>query len=286
MGTPQPAPARNSAEVMAQYVVPTSAFNILRNLEQILRILMSWSSVTLDVFIRRDFGERYLDVGRVLLGLLTLRFFLGLANLQTALSWVPGIQPLASQRTINRWFMTCFVLLTLVHLLRIALRNHAGVPWHSHSFGVSWLDFLTMLPPVRIGDIQLRISDWMLYRFIEPGLCLFIAATLVPGPSFTRSWLIWCSIAMLIHNNLIFNAQRGRFLDLLDSQIESGHYNSVREEALGDASKYQTAGHMVMPMPPKPLLESMEAAEIEATVHETMGGVAEATVDGIENQTN
>jgi len=74
----QAAQPRNNVELMARYMVPPTAFNMLRNLEQIVRVMMSWSTITLEVFIRREFGERYLSIGRVILGILTLRFFLGI----------------------------------------------------------------------------------------------------------------------------------------------------------------------------------------------------------------
>lgn len=279
----QPSPARNNAETLIRYAVPPYAFNFVRNLEIICRILMSFSSVTLDVFIRREFGERHLNIGRILAGWLTLQIFMWIANLPTIFAWVPGIRPLASERTINRWFLICFLLLSCLHLLRIWQRNRAGIVWHSHSFGVSWLDFLTKLPPLRIGKLELSVTDWMLYRFIEPGLCLLIAWYFVPGPSFTRNWLIWCSLAMLIHNSMIFTMRRARFLDLLDSQIESGYYNTVRDEAIGVTSKYQTAGHVAMPLPPKPVLETMAQADLAATVRETLTGVAVDTKNGVED---
>lgn len=272
----QAAPARNNVEVMAQYAMPAGTFNMLRNLETIIRIVMSWSTITLEVFIRREFGERYLSFGRMVLGWLTIRFFLSLANIRTSFSWIPGISPLATEVTVNRWFVTCYLLLCFIHLLRVWQRNREGAPWHSQSFGVSWLEFLTALPPLRLGGLNLRITDFMLYRFIEPGLCLFVALYFVPGPSFTRNWIIWSSLAMLVHNNMVYGMRRSRFLDMLDSQIESGYYNSVREEALDHSSQYQTAGHAVMPMPPKPLLEKMDQADLAATVLETMGGVIAA----------
>jgi hypothetical protein len=266
---PQHAPPRNSVEQMAAYMVPGSAFNMLRNLEVMLRILLSWSTVTLDVFVRREFGERYLTLSRVIIGLLTIRFFLMLANIQTAFDWLPGVRPLASERTINQWYLICFTLLALLHLARIWQRNHAGRPYHSYSFGLSWLDFLTALPPLRIGRFQFQVTDWMLYRFIEPGLCLTVAWYMLPGPSFTRSWLIWASLAMLVHNNAVYSSRRGRFLDMLDGHIESGYYNQMRSEALGESAAYKAVGYAVMPLPPLP--ESVHEVDMQATVAETMG---------------
>lgn len=270
------APARNNAETLARYVVPPTAFNFIRNVEQITRLLMSFSSITLDCFVRKEFGERHYTIVRVAMGWLMLQFFLMLANLQNAFSWVPGIQPLASERGINRGLVLCFLALSLVHIFRIWQRNHAGIVWHSHSWGISHLSFLMSLPALRIRDMEFRITDWALYRYLEPGLCLLISWYLIPGPSFTRNWLIWCSLAMLIHNNQVFFARRTRFLDMLDSQIESGYYNTMREEATGASSKYQTAGHTAMPLPPQTVVESMQKADIELTVRETTQGLSES----------
>ncbi len=266
----QPAPARNNVEMMAQYVMPGGMFNMIRNLEQITRIIMSWSACTLEVFVRREQGERYLTVGRVILGWMTMQFFLGLANLQHIFSWIPGMPQLASEATINRWYLTCYLVLSAVHLLRIWQRNQAAIPWHSRSFGISWLDFLADLPPLRLGRYHLRISEWMLYRFIEPLMCFSAVYFLMPG-SFTRSWLIWASITMLIHNNMTYTARRERFLDMVDSHIESGYYNDLRSDTIGQKSGTRHVGYVEMPLPLIPMPQDAGEVDIAATVAATMG---------------
>lgn len=271
----QAAPANNNVQALARYFTPPTFYNFLHNAGQITQLLMSFSSITLDCFVRWEFGERHYTIVRVAMGWLMLQFFLMLANLRNTFAWVPGIQPLPSERTINRGLVICFLLLSLVHIFRIWQRNHAGIVWHSRSWGVSHLSFLMRLPALRIRGMEFRVTDWALYRYIEPGLCLLVSWYLIPGPSFTQNWLIWCSIAMLIHNNQTFFARRTRFLDMLDSQIESGYYNTMREEATGPSSKYQTAGHTAMPLPPRTVVESMQQADIELTVKETIEGLPE-----------
>lgn len=266
----KPAPARNTVEQMAQYVMPGGMFNTLRNLEEITRILMGWSACTLEVFVRREQGERYLTVGRVILGWLTIRFFLSLANLQHTLSWLPGVPSLTGEATMSRWYLTCYLLLSAVHLFRIWQRNQAGVPWHSRSFGISWLDFLTQLPPLRLGRVHFQVTEWMLYRFIEPALCFTAVYYLMPD-GFTRSWLIWASITMLVHNNMVWNARRARFLDMIDGHIESGYYNNLRSDAMGQTSAMRHVGYVEMPMPSIPMPKGSGGMDIAATVAETMG---------------
>lgn len=241
----------------------------LNDVKLIVQSIMSWSTCTLEVFVRREHGERYLNIGRVIMGWLTIRFCLWLANLQHTFSWIPGV-PAVGEATINGWFLTCYLVLSALHILRIWQRNFAGVPYHSYSFGISWLDFLTYLPPLRIGRYHLRITEWMLYRFMEPAICFSLALFLMPI-SFTRSWLLWASVAMLLHNNMVYAARRTRFLDMLDSHIESGYYNDLRSEALGQQSGKRHVGYVEMPLPPVPLSQEAGDADIAATVAETMG---------------
>jgi hypothetical protein len=264
-----PAPPRNSVEYMATIAAPPGLVNTIRNLEQITRIVMSWSACTLDVFVRFEQGERYLTVGRVILGWLTIRFFLALANLQNSVSWMPGV-PSTSEATINRWYLTCYLLLSAVHLCRIWQRNRAGVIWHSRSFGRSWLDFLTALPPLRLGRYELRVTEWMLYRFLEPLICFSAFYFLMPE-SFTRSWLLWASFTMLVHNNMIYTARRERFLDMIDGYIEGGYYNDLRSDALGQKSGTRQMGYVEMPLPSIPMPDRGKEVNFSATVAAAMG---------------
>ncbi len=110
----------------------------------------------------------------------------------------------------------------------------------------------------------------MLYRFIEPALCFALVYYLLPG-SFTRSWLLWASFAMGIHNNLIWNTRRERFLDMLDSHIESGYYNDLRSDAIGQKSGMNHVGYVEIPMPPIPTPKVAGQVDIAATVAATMG---------------
>jgi len=239
------------------------------DVHQIVQSIMSWSTCTIEVFVRREHGERYLSIGRAIMGWVTIQFFLWVANLQNSFAWIPGMLP-ASEATMNRWYLTCYLLLSALHLLRIGQRNLARVPYHSYSFGISWLDFLTYLPPLRVGRYNLRITAWILYRFLEPAICFTFVWFLLPG-SFTRSWLLWASICMLIHNNMVYASRRSRFLDMLDSHIESGYYNDLRSDALGQQSGKRHVGYVEMPLPPMKVADDVDDADIAATVAETMG---------------
>ncbi len=238
----QHAPARNSAEWVASLVVPGFAWNMLRNAEELLKTLAYWLATSLTPYIRYDFGERQFSFQRALMGLVVLKFAFDFASLRSMLSVLPGIQPLPYQLTINRWFLLSYIALALWHLLAIHLRNRRGIPHYSYSFGTSWLEFLIPLSGY-------RISDWVLYRFIEPGLCLLVAWML--PDSFMRQYLLAASFALLYYNNAVYNTMRQKYLDLVDGEIASHFYNRAREDnnALQRTPKAQMAGFTVMPVP-------------------------------------
>lgn len=245
------------------------AHGALNDVKLIMQSIMSWSTCTLEVFVRREHGERYLTIGRVIMGWMTIRVCLWLANLQHHFSWIPGI-PSVGEATVNNWYLTCYLVLSGLHLLRIWQRNVAGVPYHSYSFGISWLDFLAYLPPLRIGGYTIRVTEWVLYRLLEPALCFFLVLFMMPI-SFTRTWLLWASLAMLLHNNMVYASRRSRFLDMLDAHIESGYYNDLRSDALGQQSGKRHVGYVEMPLPTMPMPEESGDADMAATVAETMG---------------
>ncbi len=257
---------RNTMEALAQYFTPAVSFNMLRNIEEITKILLGWAGGTLVIFLRRDFGERYLSPGGLIMGYVFIRICLGFANLRSILAELPMIEPPASEHTVNRWYITSFVLLSLVHLIRIFLRNRAGVPWHSQSPGVSWFWFLIPLSGY-------RISDWVLYRFIEPGVCLaiawFILPIILPDGTFTRNWLIFASLGLFFHNNMVYNGMRNRYLDLVDGEIASRYFNEAREaNRVNRHTIYETAGYSVVPVPR--MAQEILPPDIAATVQETL----------------
>lgn len=265
--SPTVTPARNQGEWVAQAFVPHAGFNMLRNLEELAKIFLGWASVTLEVFIRRDFGERYLTVGRILTGYLFIQFWLGVTSFRDRFAAWANAGPSVETPTINGWYISCFAALALVHLARIFLRNRAGVPWYSHNPGVSWFDFLIPLSGY-------RLSDGMLYRLIEPGLCFafawFVMPVLMPGGSFTRNWLIFASIGLFLHSNLMYNSTREKYLDLIDGEIVSRYFNEIRQaQTTPRSSVYQTAGYRVMPVPQ--VAREILPPDIVATVQETVG---------------
>ena len=263
--------SRNNTEFILQHALPVGMHTTYRAIEDVVMVLIGWMSRTISVFTRREFGEEELNVGHVLISLATIRFFLFFANIQTSMAFIPGVRPLAEARTINRTYVLCFIVVSAIHILRIAWRNNQGIAWHSHNFGVSWLDWMLDLPPVTIKGIRFQITDGALYRIIEPGVCYAVIWFLFPD-SFTRSYLLWAAAALMIHNNLVFNARRKQHLAAINAEIESTVKQQLREQTLGKTpSLTQTMGFPVMPVPRVMENLGIRPGDIEATVAETMG---------------
>lgn len=183
--------------------------------------ILNVMSMSVEIFIRHSFGERYVNWIRFIFSLLMLQSVLGILRFFGALPFIgTGNYP-----TVSSYFWYSFVGLTIYHLFRIWWRNKKGIPWHSRSFGISHLSFLPF-------------NDNVLYRVVEPMACLTVSWLLHPISPFTANWLLVSSFCLLIKNNLLYNIQRGRVLDLIDGRIEA----AVMAGTMEGTDKRKTAG--------------------------------------------
>jgi hypothetical protein len=88
-------------------------------------------------------------------------------------------------------------------------KNKAGVEWHSKYRGTS--------------NVPAIFSEEVMHKYVEPFGVFFIGALLTQGGP-TRAfgvWLVFSSVALLTDVHLSYEAQRQRFLDARDAQIEA-----------------------------------------------------------------
>jgi hypothetical protein len=239
--------AKRELDYVASSLAP-DAWNPLMAIGQIAMVLLSWLSVTLELFVRFNFGERYLSWLRLFLGLMIMELTTLVPRMIFAM--IPFLG--GPTGSFSPLFFRAAICLGIYHQWRIWRRNRQGIAWHSNSFGVSRLSFLP-------------VSDWMLYRFVEPGLC-FIAGMLIKFiDPVTGIWVILASVALFVKNQMVFNAQRGRLLDVIDARIES----AAMQGALEGRPKQETAGFSVMSVPVAHFFDET-APDIEATVSATL----------------
>jgi hypothetical protein len=198
-------------------------------------------SASVEVYIRREFGERYIGWVHFFLSLILLNIVMTAFRIIYFLPMIGGgIYPKLSS---IYWYS--FIFLTGYHMLRIWLRNRQGIAWHSRSPGISYLSFLP-------------IDQWILYRFVEPALCIAFSLAIRPLAPFTGNWLLFASLCLLIKSNLIFNVARGRVLDVVDAQIEA----KVMSGELAGQDKRQSAGWSPVMVEPAILSASTEATAL------------------------
>lgn len=214
------------AAALLETFFPT-ALQPLRLLYALFYAFCDWFAVTLEVFIRRDFGERYFNLVRLYIA----------SWLFGAVTWTGSIFLRG-----NRWdsllsfAQFAFLALCVFHYVHIRQRNSRGILWHSRSFGVSHLDGL--IP---------WFDDWTLYRFIEPALFFALGLPVLLLHRALGAWLLIASVAMFIKNNLTYAQERERLLDIIDAKIDAG----FTAAALEGKPKQQAGGisRVKLPLP-------------------------------------
>lgn len=226
----------------AQYIGSLFGIGIAQQLQflsDLIAILLGWVTVTVEVFTRHRFGERYLTILRIVLGL----FAMSIIVAPTSLSNIAGGSGVGLLGNGLFSLMQIVVLIVgLAHIISTWRRTRSGERWHSMSFGISRLEFLAGR---KIGPST--IDTWAIYRLIEP-LCVLIVGIVIgfiPPLRVFSTWLVLASLAMFVRNNGVYQQMRGRVLDLIDSQIMS----EMIVPALQGRPQQQTEGFVAVPIP-------------------------------------
>jgi hypothetical protein len=183
-----------------------------------------WSvSLTVEVFLRRRIGERYLAIGPVLGGLLSI-FILAAPG--------PGVvNPTAAFQDIFIYAMI-YIALVIVHRVAIMHRNRQGVRWHSRSSGLPW-------PTWR----HLTKHVFRIHIIYEPLFCFvagFLIASIFQRP--LGGYFMFAGVMLFIKSAMEYSAARTQLLDAIDSQIESEH---MAEALAGSKTPEETDGFIV-----------------------------------------
>jgi len=258
-------PMMSQAQYVASLFLP-GAVAYLQFFTDLAIILLGWLSVSVEVFLRREFGERYLSNIRLTLGFIML-VFVGFSGFIFGLI---GRSNRNTQSTSGGWggwvftlFFIAFLVLSAMHRWRIRSRNRKGIEWHSLSFGISWLSGVAPW------------GDWTLYTVVEPLVVLVLGIVFgLLGFTATTLWLLMSAIALFIKNQMIYMQHRDRILDLMDNRIEARNF----QPSLQGAPKQKTAGFSVVPFPPAQVKVIEEIIpDFAATMKATLG----ASVPGV-----
>jgi hypothetical protein len=255
-------PGAQEAGIIFAVAAPGVA-QAISTFSNIFIIVLGWWSIIPEVFLRYQFGERYLTFLRVSFAGIILyvvhkltdywAFTIGSGSLGTSV-----VNPYAFPRD-PLWsiFVLGFIVLTINHFVQIWLRHKRQESWHSRSFGISRLEGVPF--PLFGGD------DWVLYRFYEPALCLILTFIIGRFDNVTSTVLGIGTFALFIKNNLVYFQYRAITLDLVDAKIESSYYNEAAERK----PKAKTAGISVVSVVwPKMPAAPGSIDDIEKTVQE------------------
>jgi hypothetical protein len=135
--------------------------------------VLSAFAVSVEVFLRRDFGERYFTRTKFVLGMLVLSIFYFSSRFSPQIQDFSNytIDPETGQAVlktakssfnINAWFtyltLLSYIILGTYHTLKIWWRNGTGRPLHSRDHGLTWLEPVAALtlaiPNLFIGLIM------------------------------------------------------------------------------------------------------------------------------------
>lgn len=230
--------------------------DVMKNILPVLDFLyfvLGWFTISVEVFLRRDFGERHLT---------RLNFSIGFILLGAWLLIVGGIISMA--RAYNRnaymddwsggfssmgWMWFGFILLSSIHFIQMWWRSRTDQPLHSLDAGKSWLLPLGKLliglvniaafVPIKLFALTLSVEDKkqlekllplvpdsraLTERILEPIAVLIVGAFFLSNGAIALGmWLTLVSIALTIHTNYRYETERYQFLHIRDQIIEAKH---------------------------------------------------------------
>lgn len=213
-----------------------SILDQMRWMHGIFFLIMQTFALTVEVFLRRKFGERYLDTTMVMLGygLLTLTsLFFGQTHDFTGEG--PNSLPLLV-------FAQAYLCVALMHKVETFHRNMKGERWHSQSEGLSHdalqvparlvAGVISRIVPVSLlgNDYRERLRYFVheqTHLKFEPLLVLLLGALLHPHNGPLGFYLLLAGFAMLIKGELKRHDDRRNVLDLVDQSIEAQHQKDV-----------------------------------------------------------
>lgn len=237
---------------------------------QFMNYLLGLLTVPIEVFLRRDFGERYFTRMNFIGGLIILILWsltgslLSMINMFNPLMFLMNRGSSSSGSafpSVIKWY----VIFSIGHFLYMWWRDIIGDPRHSYSAGRSWLrpiggavmwvmnlildNAVRLIFAITPGADKervpsllpvLRDKDTFTERFIEP-FTVFIAAFMFMGAGqyMVAWWLFFSVMSLNLYTGLRHQAERGMFLDYRDQMIDARFYRMFLS---GESQKGSSSG--------------------------------------------
>lgn len=216
--------------------------------------VLAWFTVPVEVFLRRDFGERYYTRANFMAGLILLSITQLAIKLLSKVSEMRNFDASESRYNYSlSWILWLYLLVGVFHFGWLAYKEAVRRPVHSFSAGRSWLlpvgkfflevanDFLSFLIHGIIRFVPaheratllssrplLRDIRTFTERYIEP-VVLLIAALIFAalGMAGIFGWLIFSMGALIIFTGIRHQTERNYILDIRDMKIEADYMRSL-----------------------------------------------------------
>lgn len=231
---------------------PTSAVSYPLYFLALLAFVQFFSSLfsfTLEVFFRRNFGERYFNILTLVLSLLLLIAVSFASNVGESFSNIikgltfgfvnPNIKAAdltGAQRLFTALFIFGFIAAALFHRYEIWLKNREGERWHTRYDGQP-LPFFRIVP----------LDEYAIKMYFEPVLGLLLAwiiGSLGLMKPATVNYLYIASVALFIKGQVVQGQRRSVYLDAFDHQIEA----RAIMQYVNQADNYSNKNHKGYPV--------------------------------------
>lgn len=223
----------------------------------LMNYILGLLTVPIEVFIRRDFGERYFTRMNFVGGLIVLilwMFFakiMGMLNMFNPFDWIFNRRGAGSTSSGMGGVIKWYIYFSIAHFITIWVRDIVGSPRQSFSSGRSWflfigkgvmwvlnlvlalfvhLIFAFRNDKERVDSVLpvLRDADTFTERFIEPFFVFFAAFVCFSIGQYTMAWWLFFSVlALNLYTGLRHQQERSIFLDFRDQMIDAEIYRKL-----------------------------------------------------------
>lgn len=200
----------------------------------ILLWVMSIFSLTVEVLLRRNFGERYLPMSAVVTSAVAYLLLI-LVNRGPGFNVLAGAFSLFPRPGLLAWlFLLVFIGAGAWHRYRTFRRNwYTGPAWHSYAAGDSWLRPVTAQWRDRLPFVPVMEAT---QRYIEPAAVVLVGLVLMIVDGFLGGWLVIAGLCLLVKEQLKHQGIRNAYLNLVDSQLEAQAMTELLKTGWNDLS--------------------------------------------------
>lgn len=190
----------------------------------ILLFIAAFFSRTVEVFLRQDFGERYLHFESIIITFIVLNIMTGFTN---SIDVMSGTVSVSSGLLL---FAYAFLIVGALHKFKIIRRNYAGdASVHSYSFGKQWGIWNKIFPPS--GFLQ-KMFPIFTHRFAEPALVFALGIVATGFDASLGAFLMFAAICLMISMHTYYKVLMTQLLDKNDARLEAegnktGHFGDV-----------------------------------------------------------